>query len=132
MTPRRNNFRNPTNGAVIAFAAAAVLALSAPVALASPSTVKGKSVRVAYVTSELANQESAQQLYARIHAAAHMVCGEADIRFNRRQRDVDACLAKSVARAVEDIASPVLLAVHQEATGDAAIRLAGSQSSNAR
>ena len=132
MTSRYSNFRTPTNSAVIAFAAAAVFALSASAALASPSTVKGKSVRVTYVTSELANQESAQQLYARIHEAAHMVCGEADIRFNRRQRDVDACLAKSVARAVEDIASPVLLAVHEDATGDGAIRLAGSRSINAR
>ena len=116
----------------MAFAAAAILVLPASAALASPSTVKGKSVRVAYFNSELANQESAQQLYARIHEAAHMVCGEADIRFNRRQRDVDACLAKSVARAVEDIASPILLAVHEQAASDGAIRLAGNQSTNAR
>lgn len=112
-------------------ASAATLALPVSPALAGGSTVSLPSVTVSYVTSMVDEAGYAAELYARLREAAEQVCGEADIRLNRRQRDVAACIERSVDRAVGDVASPVLLAVHRKAP-EAPVRLAGAERSEAR
>jgi len=108
---------------LLTVAVAGVLSLPVTAAFAGFSASRPSHITVSYAPSSLANAEYAGQLYARISNAAMEVCGDADIRQNRHQQAVDACVAGSVARAVHDVASPELRAVHEEASGKA-VRLA--------
>lgn len=108
----------------VAFSAACLTLPVAP-AFAGDSTISIPSVKVQYVPGMLGQEGYANDLYARLGEAAEQVCGEADIRLDRRQSDVDRCIDKSLERAVADVGAPELREVHENSR-QGIVRIAAS------
>jgi UrcA family protein len=104
------------NISVIA-AALALTALACPAATAH-AQVQAGSLRVSYDDLNLSSPKGAETLMRRLNAAADKVCGwrpsprqlRAVIRFK-------ACMNDSVSRAVAEVNSPQLTALHTGRTG---------------
>jgi UrcA family protein len=116
---------------LLTVAVAGVLSLPVTAALAAHSIWGAPHLTVHFVRANLDQAEYSADLYSRVRHAAMQVCGEPDIRDDRRQRDVDACVARSVDRAVGEVASAEFTAVHEKASGDV-VRLASSGPGSAR
>lgn len=115
-TFQTTGFNLGTLGRALFTVAASIACLALPIApaLANDSTVNIPKVKVQYVRDMLGQQGYAEDLYGRLNGAAQQVCGEADIRFDRRQHDVDRCVDKSLARAVADVGAQELQDVHDQ------------------
>ena len=72
------------------------------------------ALTVRYSDLNLSTEQGSLALYGRIVAAAHQVCTIVDIRDLRATAAVGACRDQAVARAVRDVNSPMLAAVHAE------------------
>ncbi|HEX4618407.1 MAG TPA: UrcA family protein [Steroidobacteraceae bacterium] len=72
------------------------------------------ALKVPYSDLNLSTEQGSLALYGRIVAAAHRVCTVVDIRDLRANAAVGACRDQAVARAVRDVNSPMLAAVHAE------------------
>jgi UrcA family protein len=101
-----------TNKGRIAVLAACVLAGSLGVAQAAAPLDDVPTVVVRYGDLDLSTQEGVQTLYKRISSAARQVCPSADPRSLRRFDDGRACRAAAIARAVSDVHSSQLAALH--------------------
>jgi len=110
----------------VAFSAAG-LALPVGPALAGGQVMKPPSVTVHYARSRLDQAGYAVDLHARLSDAASQVCSESaeilaksrirghqPIAVNRREADINRCMTLSMARAVADVSSPELEAVHEQ------------------
>ena len=93
-------------------ATAAVLAL-APVA-ASAGPADGPQVRVTYADLNLDSSDGVHELYSRIRAASHLVCGPAPAISNLEQTEAyDRCLDATMTRAVHTMRLPALTTLAQ-------------------
>lgn len=72
------------------------------------------ALKVHYSDLNLSTEQGSLALYGRIVAAAHKVCTVVDIRDLRAAAALGACRDQAVARAVRDVGSPMLAAVHAE------------------
>jgi UrcA family protein len=111
--------------AAIIFSAACLMLPIAP-ALAGGFKVDPPTVTVYYDPGRVEQVGYATDLHARLEDAASQVCGEVDIREGRNQGDVDRCFGKSLNRAVRDVDSPTLRAVH-EGPRRGTVRIAASR-----
>jgi UrcA family protein len=105
---------------------AACLALPVGPALAGTTNARMPAVTVQYAPARLEQAGYAGELYARLEDAAGQVCNEAAtiaekvlprgdrmVSVNRRQFYFDHCMEKSLQRAIADVASPTLGALHE-------------------
>jgi UrcA family protein len=109
VTSRRN-----LSGALCAFGIAALCVAGLPAAHAGPQDnyEKGASTIVKYRDLNLQTPEGAEALYRRIQSAANKVCGRAmdmHILSTAIRRD---CVERAVAKAVSDVNSGQLTALH--------------------
>ena len=99
-------------------ASAAAAALFATVlvftasAHAEPASVTTSAITVRYSDLDLSSAQGTQVLYKRIVAAANRVCSEAGVRDLKRAAAADACAQQAIARAVEGVHSPRLVALY--------------------
>ena len=84
-------------------------------ALAETATTVTQAAVVRVSTLDPASRTEAERLYRDIARAADEVCGNDATRVLWRWQAQRACAADAVARAVEQVGSPVLTAVHVEA-----------------
>lgn len=111
--------------AAVALSAACLLLPVGP-ALAGTTSARMPSVAVQYAPARLEQADYANELYTRLEDAAGQVCNEAAtiaekvlprgdrmVFVNRRQFYFDYCMEKSLQRAVADVASPALEALHE-------------------
>ena len=103
-----------TNKSRIAVLAACVLAGSLGVAQAAAPPDDVPTVVVRYGDLDLSTQEGVQTLYKRISSAARQVCPSADPRMLASLDYSHACRAAAVARAVSQVHSSQLAALHAE------------------
>jgi UrcA family protein len=88
-------------------------------------------VKVAYSKQELASPALAAGLYARVTSAVKQSCAQLDGAGLARKRSYNYCISTLLAKAVRDVQSPTLAAVHEARTGEhidvmqVAVRLAG-------
>jgi len=105
-------------------AACALVAVASTTATARDTDEKRVTVR--YTTDMLQTTRGAEALYARIGRAATDACGNPIVRDLRERQLAEECQVTAIAEAVDAIASPVLLAVHREATDEQAPRVAAA------
>jgi UrcA family protein len=103
-----------TNKGRIAALAACVLAGSLGVAQAATPSDDVPTVVVRYGDLDLSTQEGAQTLYKRISSAARQVCPAGDPRVLARFDYSRNCRAAAIARAVSNVHSSRLAALHAE------------------
>jgi UrcA family protein len=90
------------------------LALSAQAGDASiNATVKHDDVVVKYADLDLASEEGAQTLYARLSSAAARACGNTPMAWEHKARkDFKACFDRKLEKAVGKVGHPNVQAVH--------------------
>ena len=85
---------------------------------ASPYSTEPLSVRVRYDDLDLSTQQGSKALYERISVAARKVCAPPDdIRQLKAMSLSLQCMANAIDKAVSDVHSPQLAAVHASHTG---------------
>lgn len=96
-------------------ALAACLIGASGAALAGTAPDVAPAVTVSYGDLNLATDHGNSALYTRIRAAARQVCfaDRVDIRDLGRLAEVRSCESQAIARAVRDVHSPQLAAIHQ-------------------
>jgi UrcA family protein len=101
-------------GGTIALAACllSVAAGTAAAASAADDSAGVRTMRVAYGDLNLATEQGSRALYARIEAAARQVCAPDDPRNLEAFAAARACKARAIARAVNDVHSPMLAAAY--------------------
>ncbi len=93
-------------------------------------------VKVPYSKHELSSPALAAGLYRRLEAGAEQSCAQLKGAGLARQRVYAHCVSTLVSKAVRDVHSPVLAAVHEARTGEhidvmaVAVRLAGDTRAN--
>lgn len=115
--PAKNGFTlNMLGRALVAvvFSAACMTLPIAP-AFAGGFKVDPPSVTVHYDANKVEQAVYAADFLARLQDAASQVCGDKDIREGRNQNDVNRCFDKSLNRAVDEVDSPTLSALHEQA-----------------
>lgn len=118
---------------------AACLALPVAPALAGGWDAGTPTVAVGYVPARLGQAGYADELYARLEDAAGQVCkqsagiaekvtprGDRMIFIQRPEAYIDQCMEESVTRAVTDVGSPALDAVHEQ-TRKGVVRIAATR-----
>jgi UrcA family protein len=113
MTAATDN-SNRFTGRLTLLAAACLLTGSLGVAQAASPTNDVPTVVVSYTDLDLSTTEGVQTLYKRISIAAREVCPFEDTRDLARMAIAYKCRQASVSRAVRDIHSPQLAALHAE------------------
>jgi UrcA family protein len=106
-------------------AAAAALTLATPITFAQNATdtslhaVVVHSREVTYSRAELTTDAGAKRVYDRLSRASRAVCPPVEARSARGATSAATCRKEAMDRAVEDIASARLTAVHLDSTGPA-------------
>lgn len=97
----------------MAFTVLACTALGA-VGSAHAATAGSPAITVRYTDLNLSTEQGSLALYRRIVAAAHQVCVVEGISDPRAVVAARSCREQAIARAVRDVNSPMLAAVHAE------------------
>ena len=103
-----------TTATALLFSVSLGTAASVP---ANAGTGNIASLTVKFVDLDVSRPEGAVRLYDRIRSAAVSVCGRFDLGAITRQADFYACVDDAIARAVAQVDSPALNAVHSMKTG---------------
>lgn len=102
------------------FALLAGAALLSTSAMASPlaEAVVTRTQTVQYSATAAATPVGATELYEKLHAAASKVCSDEGTGFASRYMETSyaECMNKALTKAVADVGSPVLTAVHLQNT----------------
>ena len=101
-------------GSMMAFVGTFALALSAQAGDASiNATVKHDDVVVKYADLDLASEEGAQTLYARLSSAAARACGNTPMAWEHKARkDFKSCFDRKLEKADGKVGHPNVQAVH--------------------
>lgn len=115
-TTSRNGFTiNSLGRALVAIVfSAACMTLPIAPAFAGGFKVDPPSVTVYYDANKVEQPVYAADFLSRLQDAASQVCGEKDILQDRNQSDVNRCFDKSLNRAVTEVGSPTLAALHEQ------------------
>ena len=113
MTTATDN-SNRFTGRLTLLAAACLLTGSLGVARAASPTDDVPTAVVSYGDLDLSTTTDVQTLYKRISVAARQVCGFEDSREPARIARANSCRRAAVERAVSEIHSPQLAALHAE------------------
>jgi UrcA family protein len=98
--------------------AALFLSVAGTEALAKPPTGTSYSSRVQYNPRDLATEEGTEKIYNKIKGAARRVCFHASEPWDvRRTRHYWECYAAALEKAVDDVNSQPLTALHQQQDG---------------
>ena len=100
---------------LVAAAALAATTLAGQ-ASAAPVAAQAPAVHVRYNDLDLATEQGSRALYRRIQVAARQVCPVSDIRDLAAMSQALKCQAAAVNRAVDDVHSPQLAALHANLT----------------
>lgn len=98
---------------LITTAAAALTFLAAASAQAETRGLKMLSMTLAYRTQDIANPTGAEKMLSRIDSAARRLCASTSPVVRRPDAQARLCQAKTVARAVDTLAAPLVTAVYQ-------------------
>jgi UrcA family protein len=103
-------------GSMIAFVGTFALAASVQAGDTSPDAapaVKHDDVVVRYADLNLASEEGAEALYARLSAAAARACGNTPMAWEQKARsEYKACVNRKLDKAVGKVGNPKVSAVH--------------------
>ena len=91
---------------------ALVTAVAPSFALADPAAGGAPQISVQYDDLSLTTQAGVKRLYSRIKSAARQVCPAADSRDLRRRLQSIECQQAAIARAVSQVDSTMLAAIH--------------------
>jgi UrcA family protein len=113
-TMNAQRFGKTVIGSMTALVGTFALALSAQAEDASTNaTVKHDDVVVQYADLDLASEEGAQALYARLSSAASRACGNTPMAWEHKARkDFKACFERKLEKAVGKVGHPNVQAVH--------------------
>lgn len=107
-------FSKTVIGSMMGFVGTFALALSVQAGEASPAaTIKHDDVVVKYADLDLASEEGAETLYARLSSAAARACGNTPMAWEHKARkDFKACFDRKLEKAVGKVGHPNVQAVH--------------------
>jgi UrcA family protein len=113
-TMNAQRFGKTVIGSMTALVGTFALALSAQAGEASAdATVKHDDVVVRYADLDLASEEGAETLYARLSSAAARACGNTPMAWEHKARkDFKACFDRKLEKAVGKVGHPNVQAVH--------------------
>jgi UrcA family protein len=104
----------------IALLAGAALLSTGALAVSLTEQTVTRTETIKYSVSDATTVEGATALYQKLQSAATRVCGEAgEAAFGgfRTASSLEACVAGSLGKAVQDVGNPLVLAVHLQAGG---------------